>query len=198
MRLIRGGQVSLDLTEVGVLVAIVAGLAGVFFGLVGILTGVVGTVLAGYTTYVTWQQNREHIVVRLSLGRLSTSPDKTILIIDAVNDGALPIMLTSYGLRLPDHPLDTERNMRLPVYDWTLAPSAQIPCVIEPRARCVLLVDAEPVARSLQSELGIRGRVRLVAYVDDALGRQWKSNTEESPLFDVDELQEVGRDVASF
>lgn len=126
----------------------------------------------------TWRSQRVKVKVSLSLaGFPPTSP--LVLMLQAVNTGSKPLVLTGYGIRFPDDPRDTNSNMRFMPYPIAQT-NVTFPYELQPGHRCSVWMPIGELSSALQ-EQGFSGKQRIVGFFDDAAGNHWQGR--RAPVF---------------
>ena len=91
----------------------------------------------------------------------------TVITITPQNYGQKKVVLETMGFLFPKE----KKAFQVP----RPFGAVQFPHELEPEASCTMWGEARGIANSLREE-GIAGQVKAIAYVCDAVGRQYRSN----------------------
>ncbi len=144
-----------------------------------IVTAVVaiyGAILSTYTLIQNRQEKQRRVSVKLSNGFLHYGNDglsPAMLLLEATNPGDRTVILNTAGLSLPDGKtvafLNPQSNVSFP---HSLAEGNS----------CIVWTPLKELARQLRQE-GYSGKVKLVGFFRDQLGRLYKS---KAFIFDIE------------
>lgn len=98
-----------------------------------------------------------------------TSSDELMVTVTAQNFGLKTVTLNLLGFKFPN-----EKEIYVP----KPLGSVQFPHTLEPETSCTMCTQAKRIADYVHSQ-GFSGKVRLVGYVRDAVGRVYKSKPLE-------------------
>jgi|GEM_PF-1991175 len=144
-----------------------------------ILTAIValyGAILATITFVNQWRNAKPRVSVGIQQSVIimgSGSCSEPVITVTPKNYGQKKVTLSNMGFLLPD-----KKILGVPL---PLGP-VRLPYELEPEANCTMWVEEKEFAKSILSQ-GMTGRVKIVGYVVDAVGRQYKSKSLE---FNVD------------
>jgi len=143
-----------------------------------ILTLILAAYGAGLATVqailrVAERRRRLKVAVAWGLGMSGGRPEGSALfVVSAANTGGRDVSLSSAGFILPD-----SRNFML-----LETPGLVLPHRLQEGANCAFWLDPRGVAVNLKQN-GLGGKVRIVGYFTDTLGKKYRSEPTE---FDID------------
>lgn len=144
------------------------------WGVVGAIA--LGSYGAGVSTLALINQRRhQRIHVRPDLFQethtgTSTSSSPSILL-RAQNDGTKTVILTDFGLLIPDKSRDREKNLRISLSKFANR-QQQFSYELQPGSFFDISTNPREVFTSFR-ELGLRGTVRVECYFADQCGNCW-------------------------
>jgi hypothetical protein len=143
-----------------------------------VLTLLIALYGAGLATFTFLQQAKEkraHVKVTFTIGLLPWPGREmeTVILLTASNPGHKKVILNTPGITLPDKKqlifFEPNSNVRFPYS-------------LEPEASCVVWYNIKAFAEELTSQ-GFYGKVNLVAYFTDSVGRKHES---KNVTFNID------------
>jgi hypothetical protein len=127
-----------------------------------------GAILSTINLYTQRRDKQSRVKVSLSTGIVGLAPgvaSDACLFLEASNPGHKAVVVNIPGLELPDG-----RFMSFPY-----SPSnVTFPFKLQPEDSCRIAVDLKKAANQLRAE-GFNGKITVVGYINDAVGRRHKS-----------------------
>jgi len=139
------------------------------------LVAIYGAALTTYTIYTKRRENKAQIEVEAQISLLAFGPNisDALVMLTAKNPGEKAVLLNTQGFKLPD-----EKQIIFPIPQSNV----KFPYELPPGRDCKVWTDAKKFAQELKSE-GYYGKVKLVPYYTDQLGKIYKGKKWE---FDLD------------
>jgi hypothetical protein len=135
------------------------------------MASVVAVLISIYTLHIQRQEKKPKIEVEINISLLAFGPQASdpVVMLTAKNPGKQTVTLSMPGFLLPQ-----DMNASLP-YPQS---NVNFPFELSPEKSCSVWIDIKKFARQLKSE-GFYGKVTLIGYYRDLVGRTYKSKKWE-------------------